>query len=139
MPCLSGRYDPALGPILSIGFLLPGEKPPGPGAPSQTTLFAPLIDTGASVTCVSPQVVQMLGLHPIGQRQMISANRVAPVNTYLVDIVIPFGSVSGLRAGQQVAEFAPPEGSPFQVLLGRDVVCHGVFTLSFDGHFSFAL
>jgi hypothetical protein len=70
---------------------------------------------------------------------MVSATHVTPVHVYLVDLVIPFGDADTLRQGAQVMEFAPPAGSPFQILLGRDVICGGVLTISFDGHFSFSL
>jgi len=30
-------------------------------------------------------------------------------------------------------------GSPFQILVGRDIIGRGVLTLSFDGHFTFSL
>jgi hypothetical protein len=63
-----------------------------------------------------------------------------PVHVYLVDLVIPVGDAAGyFRQGTQVMEFAPPAGGPFQILLGRDVICGGVLTISFDGHFSFSL
>ena len=75
----------------------------------------------------------------MGLRQMVSATQIAPVNVYLVDLAIPFGTNAILRQGTQVLEFAPPQRSPFQILLGRDVLCLGVFTLSFDGHYSFSL
>ena len=139
MPCLAGSYNQAVGPILNIGVLPPSSGPIVPGVSPQVTLFPSLIDTGASNTCISPQVAQVLSLRPMGLRQMISATQVAPVNVYLVDLAIPFGAATFFRQGTQVLEFTPPQGSPFQLLLGRDVICLGILTLSFDGHYSFSL
>jgi hypothetical protein len=139
MPCLTGSYNAALGPILNIGVLPAGTATLGPGAPPQVPLFPTLIDTGASNTCISPQVAKGIGLRPMGLRQMASATQVAPVNVYLVDLAIPFGGAAYFQQGSQVLEFAPPQGSPFQVLLGRDIICLGILTLSFDGHYSFSL
>jgi hypothetical protein len=34
---------------------------------------------------------------------------------------------------------APLDAGPVQVLLGLDILCRGVFTMSHDGHFTFSL
>ena len=70
---------------------------------------------------------------------MTSATHSVPVNVYLVDLVMPFGSTGLVIGGMQVMEFAPGMAAPFQLLLGRDIICRGVLTLSFDGHFTLAL
>jgi len=87
------------------------------------------VDTGASLTCISPDVAQALNLRPIGMRPLVSATHVTPVNLYLIDLFIPFGPTAVLRDATQVAEFAPPPGSPFHILLGRDIICQGVLTI----------
>ena len=137
MPCLTGRYTPQLGLITNMGLAPVGSATPN--APAPTSIFPALIDTGASNTCISPQVAQALNLKPIGLRPMTSATGINPVNVYLVDLVFPFGNVGFVKPGAQVMEFAAPQGNPFQILLGRDIICTGVLTLSFDGHFSFSL
>jgi hypothetical protein len=38
----------------------------------------------------------------------------------------------------QAGESSNPS-SPFEILLGRDLLCRGAFTLSFDGHFTLSL
>lgn len=70
---------------------------------------------------------------------MTSATQSIPVNVYLVDLVLPFGGAALILNSVQVMEFTPLSGSPYQMLLGRDILCRGVFTLSFDGHFSFSV
>jgi len=45
---------------------------------------------------------------------------------------------AGVFPALEVLE-APLEDGPIQVLLGLDVLCRGVFTMSYDGHFTFAL
>ncbi len=62
-----------------------------------------------------------------------------PMNTYIVDILVPFGKTGWAARSVLVMEFAAPLKGPYQLLLGRDVICQGVLTLSFDGHFSLAL
>ena len=139
MPCLSGSFNPSTGPLVNVGVLPPGllSSPPGPTA--QVTTFPALIDTGASATCISPNVAQTVGLQPIGMRSTTSATHSVPVNVYLADLLLPFGQAGFVVSGMQVMEFVPTGGSPFQILPGRDILCRGTFTLSFDGHFTFSL
>ncbi len=70
---------------------------------------------------------------------MTSATHTVPVNVYLVDFVLPFGQTGLILPGHQVLEFQITGGGPYQILVGRDLLCQGVFTLSFDGHFTLAL
>jgi aspartyl protease len=142
MPCLSGRVDPTHGPLLTLGIAAAGTIAPalqaGGSAPMIQTCPA-LVDTGASVTCIAPAIVQALHLVARGKRPVTSATHVVPMNVYLVDLVLPFGTAGLVLDNRQVIEFAPHPTSPFQALLGRDVLGQGAFTLSFDGHFTFSL
>lgn len=70
---------------------------------------------------------------------MISATHTIPMNIYIVDLVLPFGTVGYIKSGVQVMEFSPGDGLPFQILVGRDIICQGALSLSFDGHFTFCL
>jgi hypothetical protein len=139
MPCLSGQFNPNIGVIINVVVLPPGLLSPGATVSVPITPFPALIDTGASMTCISPQVVQAVGLQPMGMHSMVSATQTIPVNVYLVDLLLPFGTAGLFQAGVQVMEFAGDPGSPFQMLLGRDILCRGTFTMSFDGHFTFSL
>jgi hypothetical protein len=136
MPCISGKFDPAIGPIVNVGVLLGNTVTPTLG---QLSLFPALIDTGASITCISQTVVQAINLHPIGMRSMISATHSIPVNQYLVDLIFPFGAAGFVVKATQVMEFNAAGNTSFQILLGRDIICRGLLTLSFDGHFTFCL
>jgi len=139
MPCLSGRFDPGIGPLINLGVLPTGVLEPGASLSAQISTFPALLDTGATITCVSPRVAQTIGLQAIGMRPMISATHSVPVNVYLVDLLLPFGTAGYIISGAQVMEFSPEGGSPFQMLVGRDIICRGSLTLSFDGHFTFCL
>ena len=139
MPCLSGQFNAAIGALINVGVLPTGILQLGATAPTQITAFPALIDTGATVSCISPQVVQTVGLQPIGMTPMVSATQAVPVNTYLVDLALPFGAASFLMQGMQVMEFVTSSGSPFQILVGRDILSRGTFTMSFDGHFTFSV
>ncbi len=59
-------------------------------------------------------------------------------NTYLVDLGIIFAGIFWFPA-IQVLEFNPPSSGPYQLLLGRDILCQGILSVSLDGHFSFSI
>jgi hypothetical protein len=60
----------------------------------------------------SKQVVQTIGLQPVGKRQMASATHSIPVNVYLVDLLLPFGNARYIVSGTQVMEFTQVGGEP---------------------------
>ncbi|MBI2404514.1 MAG: aspartyl protease family protein [Gemmatimonadetes bacterium] len=107
--------------------------------PPTVTTFPALLDTGASRTCIAPTVAQALGLLPVGMRPMVSATHAVPVNVYVVDLVMPFGNAGYVLGATQVMEFGLHGAGPFQVLVGRDIICQGTLHMSFDGHFTFCL
>ncbi len=92
MPCISGNYNPAVGPLIQVA-ILDAATAMNPGADGDKNpklgIFKALIDTGATSTCISGRVVSETGLAPSGK--------------------------------------TPNDG--------RDIICGGSFTLSFDGHF----
>ena len=139
MPCLSGRYESGIGPLINIGVFPCGSFQSVKIPIGQMSTFPALIDTGASVTCISADVAKTAGLQPIGMRPMISATQAVPVNVYLVDLLLPFGNAGFILPGSLVMEFIPTAGSSFQILVGRDIICQGALTISFDGHFTFSL
>lgn len=61
------------------------------------------------------------------------------MNVFLADLLLPFGATGLTIDGTMVVEFAQPPHANYQVVLGRDILCRGQFSLGFDGHFSFAL
>lgn len=139
MPCLSGRFDVGIGALTSVAVLPIGAFLPTAIPPVEITTFAALIDTGATTTCITPDVAQTVGLEPIGKRPMVSATHSVDVDVYLGDLFLPFGKSGLLLSGIQLMSFATPAGSPFKILLGRDIICRGTFTMSFDGHFTLSL
>ncbi|MHB8628616.1 MAG: aspartyl protease family protein [Aggregatilineales bacterium] len=139
MPSLSGRFEIAVGPLINVGVAPAGNFIVSGSPTFQNTAFPTLLDTGASTTCISSNVAQSVGIQPIGMRSLISATQSIPVNVYLVDLLLPFGNAGFILSNVQVVEFVSHGSSPFQVLLGRDIICRSVLTMSFDGHFTFSL
>ncbi len=136
MSCISGKFNPDIGPLIDIK-VAPAEVIGLASCP--VTSEPALIDTGATSTCISKKVVQSLGLIPVGMRNMVSTTHPStPVHVYLVDLYLPFGS-GYLIEDKEVMEFVQEDKDDFQILLGRDIICRGVFTISFDGHFTFSL
>jgi len=58
-------------------------------------------------------------------------------NTYLVDVVFP--GFAWWFPNLLVFEYNPAPNCGHQILLGRDILCQGAFTLHNDGHFSFSI
>jgi hypothetical protein len=151
MPCLSIRYNPSVGPLLQLAIWPSGYAPPNtPGAPpSHVSLYMALIDTGASHTCISAKVISDLTLSPMGKMPVGGVHGSQPANQYQfqVALIFPQSSTVPTASGAVAAsvhvtpvtgiEFVP--NGPFDVLLGRDVICQGSFSMSLDNHAIFCV
>ena len=87
MPCLSATFNPTIGPLLSVLIAPAGTLTPkanGGGGPKVGACIL-LIDTGADITCLAPDVAAKLGLQLLGKRDVGHAAGSAKVNTYLAD------------------------------------------------------
>lgn len=160
MPCLVASFDPAIGPILGVIITAAGSiqslaQPVGTTIPQ--SVFTPvtpiplLVDTGADVTCISPQIARQLNLTPIGLRPVGGATAVPGLrNKYLVDIGIPFAgppmpgggitpALTLVVPNIEVIEFIG--GNPhFQGLLGRDILMNAHLSIScFARTFTFCM
>lgn len=87
--------------------------------------FVGLWDTGATSTAINKRVALQLGLQPIGQINVQTANNSAPADVYLVDLMILHANVSfpnipvtGLDLGQ------------VDVLIGMDIITLGDFSIT---------
>lgn len=98
-----------------------------------------LVDTGASGTSVNPAVVQRLGLLPVGTVPVSTPTTQTPVICNVVAIDVFFMSSKVTISGIFATE-TPLGGQNIQMLVGRDILKHGVliytgyanqFTLSF--------
>lgn len=140
MPCMSKQFDPAIGPIIDLGIAAAGSlrQDQTSGANVQVTNFHALIDSGATVTCITSALAQGAGLRPVGKAPVSGSTGASPMNTYLVDFLLHFGNVSYVVSNMTVIEFS---GGPSQYagLLGRDIICKGLFAIHWDGRFYFCL
>ena len=118
------------------------------GTPGALHVCPALVDTGATRTCIAKSVVEALGLHSIGRTSMDTAGGAANANIYDTHIVLltdhaqnPDGTVdvqAQLFHNIRVLEFVADGNTPYQALIGRDILRIGMLTMSRDGYFSFA-
>lgn len=142
MPCVTVPFDPKLGAIITAGVAIPTPIRDPKEKVNIRTVRA-LVDTGATITCITPAFADEVGLPLIGKTTMISASETRDVNLYLASFFIPFGEPGKATHGQvddmPMMEFNM-EGDQFQMLLGRDILCRGVFQMvGYDRRFMFCL
>ena len=143
MPCLTVKFDPAIGPIIRVGVSPPGtygkyKKVAMSGTAPRPAMYPFLIDTGADGTCISEEIATSLGLTPLGKKPISGFSGVASHNTYYVDICLMFGNEGLVMESLEVTEF-PSKSSNYKGLLGRDLLCQGSFSLNFNGDLVFCL
>lgn len=145
MPCMSRPFDPSIGPLFDVVIVPHGQAQrtfvrdsSSEVVPLELQSNSLLVDTGADNTCISPSVAADVGLVPIGVRAVHGATGAAHHNQYLIDLVIPFGNTLFIVPNLPVIEVA--SSSPhFEGLLGRDVVCQGHLSVSWDNTYKFCL
>ena len=146
MPCISTIFNPTIGPLLNVLIAPAGTlkaKANGDGQPS-AGYYTFLVDTGAAITCLTPQIAAALGLQLMGKRDVHHAAGSAEANTFLADIGIPFGDpTKGVQTfvdeNVTVMEFGGAHGN-YQGLLGRDILCLGLLTMSgYDKRFTICM
>ena len=98
--------------------------------------FTALLDTGASFTCISENIASQLDLAPKGKRQVVDATGTALTNIYDLEIML-WSDGGGWGCPIEVALFSGT--STVDVLIGRDILCRGLFVLDNSGRFSFAV
>lgn len=94
-----------------------------------------LWDTGATNSCISHEIVEMLNLQPIGMSNIQTPSGTSEVNIFLINIVLPNNvlvkdiRVSETEIGNQ----------GIQALIGMDIIQYGDFCISNkDNHTTFS-
>lgn len=149
MSSLAIKFDPTVGPVLPVTIMTVNAD----GSPTQIVgdqndmhVFNGLLDTGASRTCISARVVSNVALVPTGKIQILGVTGTKLVNEYRFGIGFliaqapqPAGEITSQWEMMPIhGSFFDGSGSGFDVLIGRDILCQGVFTMSFDGHVTFS-
>lgn len=113
----------AIGPSMPIAQQLAEQ-----GKPILGCKAIALIDTGASSTCISDEIVGRLSLIPFDVQKIHTAGGISEQNLYDITIKLP-DKVTKLIPVQ--APCADLSGQPFQVLLGRDIL--SICTMFYNG------
>jgi hypothetical protein len=72
---------------------------------------------------------------PVGSATHQSSMR----NTYVADVALILPVVNWWYPSLHVIDFSPQVSSPYQMLVGRDILCKGSFHMSSDGHFTLSV
>jgi predicted aspartyl protease len=110
----SSRYDPAA-PVLPVSMRIPGDN-------AKRVATDALVDTGADMVCCPQALIDALGAHPAGTRDVFGIDEtfVGRCNTYFLEF-----EVAGATRLAEVAAI----GNEF--ILGRNLV--NEFALKLDG------
>ena len=102
-----------------------------------------LLDTGATASCVSRKVIDMLDLQPMGRRKVFTAGGTVRANLFAVNLHIPIGEETAegvsvnFRNFSRVEVMETPEHPDFSVIIGMDII-QGGRSLHISGeHFTF--
>ncbi len=74
-------------------------------------------DTAASLTLVSPHIVDEAGLRPAAEETVATAAGIVKMNTFNAAIELPVGRYDAVVASSEIPKFLP-----FQILLGRNIL-----------------
>ena len=147
MPCLAASYDPVTGALIQLTVLPPSHNSVSGVPPPAENLqvYNALIDTGASCTCISRKVVSDLNLRPMGLVPVSGVHGTVPTNSF--QFRVGFFASHSLSTGGTVSgnliEFLVDgivfdnRGCLFDILLGRDILCKGSFSMAFNNQFIF--
>lgn len=136
MSSLSGKFDKKVGVCIEVTVAPANMMREGT---DNWNMYRALLDTGSLKSSISDGVAKDLNLTNRGGFNVHSANGMRERPAYSVDLAIQFESKPAVVRRLEVLEFTPGPDSDFEVLIGRDILCQGVFTMSFDGHFTFSI
>lgn len=133
MPCISGLLTNKLEALINVSVtsVVVGHNKP------TFYNFTALLDTGANRTCINKDVISKLSLDPLGKVNMCSASHNVVVNSYIVDLMLPFGTINVGQSGVTVLEFNA--SNDFQIIIGMDIISNGLLSISHDKRFIFCL
>jgi hypothetical protein len=106
--------------------------------------FTALLDTGATRTAISQNVITRCALAPTGQMPVGNVKRTEMHSTFMFYVGVWPESVDGLPSaifgiGDAVLGIDGGDSRYYDVLLGMDIVTQGRLTLNIDRSFEFAL
>lgn len=109
-----------------IGVSLPSRQPlPNPSESVNVEFVSGVWDTGATNTCITPELAHRLGLTPTGRSISLHAGGSQEVDHYFVDLYLPNRVII---SGVTVHTFKGAES--IEALVGMDIIGAGDFAIS---------
>jgi Aspartyl protease len=150
MPCMWLQHNKRQ-IFLDVAIIRPDDLHAGAGTltASAPKSFKALLDTGATATCITKNVADLVGLLPIGKVPIHGVSGLSYHNNYLFyvgfqvarnDFADLPGQVMETHVADvyvQGAELIIP-GGEFDVLLGMDILSTGSLAVEGSGTFSFS-
>lgn len=126
----SQLYLSVRGPLILVDIrsVSLGPASPGGAVPPRSISVIALLDTGATTTVVSPEIIQAITPHQTGFTQVHTASQTKDFPTYIGQIVFPWGSAKI----SEIIELDLPQ-TLHRCLIGRDLMKN--WTMIYDGIF----
>ena len=149
MSCLAFNYNPEVGPLInaivfSVTKDLLVDLSHIPKNLKDFKIYRALIDTGAAFTAVSDKIIKESKLKQRGEIELYPAfGKPEICKTFFAFIGFvsntrnPIINNDPVRIGQILSVEACNFNNPsFDLIIGRDILCQGCFTMSHDNHFT---
>ncbi len=135
MPEIGGVHD---GRQILVPVVLAGGK----GQAVNLVQATALIDTGASLTAIAPQLADAMGLVPVGRRILDTAAGTRRANAYNFTLGFQMPSVGGLAQPplflqNEIYGIDFTKGMAFDVLIGMDILSTGDLKISSSRRWQF--
>jgi hypothetical protein len=135
MPCITLPYDPAVGPILTIGITAPSSLAAPGSSPPTYKFIKGLVDSGCSNIAIAPATAKAAGLIAVSKTQVVSTTQTVTADVHLGDLALPYHARGATQhfyfKDVRFTDFLHPNPN-FEALIGRDVL--GMGTLFLNGH-----
>ncbi|MCL2147360.1 MAG: retroviral-like aspartic protease family protein [Synergistaceae bacterium] len=122
----------SLGPILEVGISvhhIVANKLKEQGKSAPIIRVAAMIDTGATSSAITPEIVKKLGIFPVGRVNIKTPSHESfPAYQYHIVIALPNDVLINTTEVIEV----PLAGQHIQCLIGRDILKYGV--LIYNGY-----
>ena len=145
MPCIWGRHDRNQVFVDAKILSLEDAVHLRAGTAEKTLHpFKALVDTGASLTCITKNVVDAVSLEPVGKVPISGVSGQTFHHAYLFQVGFTvqaegrnIAETHLIGSAVQGAEFIAPRGD-FDVLLGMDILSVGSLAVEGNGTYSFS-
>ena len=133
MPCVVKEYDLSVGPLIEIQIQ---------SHDSGFKSYKGLIDTGASITCISNKVVNDLNLKCRGQIPTTTPAGTKALREFTVYLSFP--SISLQIKQSTISRVFPMltviehnmKNQSYNILIGRDIISKGIFSIGLNNSFT---